>query len=120
MEIAQALLGEGGFDPGTKDLRVDRFGQVVGRSQLDAAHDTVQLINAGDDDDRDLPQRFVGLHDGQRLVAVQHRHHDVEQHDIDRICSQVAKPLEGILSVHGFDRVVTDRRQQPDEEATIE
>ena len=57
LEVVQPLLGQRRLDPGAQDLRVDRLGQVVGGAHPDAADDAVELVDAGDDDDRQVAQR---------------------------------------------------------------
>ena len=54
------------------------------------------------------------------LVAVHLGHDDVEQDDVDRRDRRVAQQLQGGPAVLGFDRLVADGRQQPDQQPAIE
>ena len=56
LQVVQALPRHRGLDPGPQDLRVDGLGQVVGGAHLDAADDALELVDAGDDDDRQVAQ----------------------------------------------------------------
>ena len=119
-EVAEPLLAHRGLDPGSEDLGRDGLGQVVGCAHLDAADDAVELIDPGDDDDRQVPQRVVGLERRQRLVAVHDRHDDVQQDDVDRLRSVVAQHRERLATVRRLDGRVTDVGKQPDEQSPVE
>ena len=75
--------GERRVEPRLEDRGLIGFDEVVGRPELDASDDAVQLLDAGHDDDADVARRLLGLHGGQGLVAIELRHEHVEQHDVD-------------------------------------
>ena len=57
----------------------------------------------------------------QRGEAVEDRHHDVEEDDVDRLpSSSVGEQVKGGPAVLRLDDVVADRPQQPTEQASIE
>jgi hypothetical protein len=85
-------------DAGAQQGRIEGFGQVVLSTQLDAADDAIDLIDSGNHDDGDVPQAVIRLHCRQHLVAVYVRHHDVEQHEIER--SRIEQ-LQGLPAVGG-------------------
>ena len=58
-------------------LAVDRFGQIPGCTQRDAA---APLIDNRDDDDGDVGECRIALHGGETCPPVDVRHHDVEGH----------------------------------------
>ena len=118
--VAEPLLRQGRVHPGSKDLRIDRLGQVVGRAHLDAADHAVELVDARDHDDRQVAQPIGGPQRCERLVAVHDRHHDVEQDEIDRGSLTVGQAVERLAPVLGFDRLVTDRLEQADQQPAIE
>ena len=81
--VVQALLLQAGADPRLQEHRVERLGQVVLGAELDAAHHAVHLVQRRDHEDRDVAQRGIGLEPLEHGIAVQVRHHDVEQHEVD-------------------------------------
>ena len=91
--VVEALLLEAGADAGSQEDRVERLRQVVRRAQLDAADDALQLVHGRDHDHGDGPQPVVGLELLQHLVAVDLRHHDVQQNEVERARSQQLQRL---------------------------
>ena len=61
LEVAQPLRRQRRIEARLQDGRLERLGQVVGRAHLDAADDARDVVHAGDDDDREVAQRRVGL-----------------------------------------------------------
>src|SRR5262249_31867767 len=82
--IVQSLALQAGSYAGAQQRRIERLGQIVLGTQLNAADNAVDLVDSGNHDDRDVPQALVRLHCRQHLVAVHLRHHDVEQDEIER------------------------------------
>ncbi len=81
--VAHPLLFQARADPRPEQRRIERLGQVVFRTQLDAAHHAFHLVERRDHDDRHMAQPRILAHPLEHLVAVQHGHHDVEQHEIE-------------------------------------
>ena len=73
LQVTQPLGCQGGSQPRSQDRRIDRLGQIVERSELDAADDRVELLDGADDDDRQVGKRRVRLHPLERAVAIQIR-----------------------------------------------
>jgi hypothetical protein len=84
LQVAETLLLEAGANPGVQQDRVEGFGQVVLGAQLDATDDAVGVVQGRDHDYRDVSERRVILHALQDLVAVEPRHHDVQEHQVVR------------------------------------
>ena len=120
LRVVQALAGERRRDPGPQDRRVHGLGQVVGRAHLEAADHAVELVDAGDDDDRDMAQGGIGGERGERLVAIHDGHDDVEEDDVDRRRVGVPEPVQGLLAVARLDRLVAQALEQPREQLPIE
>ena len=120
LRVVEALAGERARDPGLEDRRVDGLRQVVGGAHREAADDAVELVDAGDDDDRDVPQGRIRGERGERLVAVHHRHDDVEEDDVDRRRAGVPQPLERDAAVLGLDRLMADAAQQLRQQQAVE
>jgi hypothetical protein len=116
----QPLARQGGRDPRLEDGRIDGLGQVVGGTHLDAAHDAVELVDAGDHDDRQVPQRRVVAERREHRIAVHLGHDDVEEDHVDRGSARVAQPLERLDSVPDLDRLVSDAPQEPRQELAVE
>ena len=95
--IPELLLLQARPDPRAEQHRVERLGQVVRRSPLNAADHAVHLIQAGDDDDRDRPQLRIRLHPLQHRVAVHLRHHHVQQHQVERRLGHALQRLHAVL-----------------------
>ena len=95
---------------GPRGSRPDRPGQVVDRPHLDAAHDPVELVEAGHDDHRDRRERRVRLHRGERVEPVEHRHDDVEQHEVDRPVR--GQPVQRLLPVLRLEDLVAEALQE--------
>src|SRR5439155_6692708 len=59
---------------------------------------------AGSDEHRDMAGGIVGLHGGERVVAIQLGHEDVQQHDIhdSRVPAEYGERLHAVLRLeHG-------------------
>ena len=67
LEIVEPLGAERGADPGPQERRLERPEQVVGRAHLDAPDGAVELVEAADDDDRQVRQSGIGLDRRERL-----------------------------------------------------
>ena len=118
--VAQPLLAERRRDPRPEDRRVDGLGEVVGGAHADAADDAVELVDAGDDDDRQVAQGRVGLERGERLVAVHLGHDDVEQDRRRPAASPGRAAGRAPPAVGGLERLVADPAEQPDEQLAVE
>ena len=81
--LHQPLPFEQRADARAQQHRVERLEQVVLRAHFDRAHHAVDLVQRGDDDHRHRPHALVPPHPFQHLKAVHHRHHDVEQHEVE-------------------------------------
>ena len=106
LEVAKPLCRQGRPDAGVEEGRLERLGQVVERTHLDAAHHARGVLEAGDDDDRQLAQDRVGLDLGQRLEPVLARHQHVEQDEVEGACSQRLHRVDPVD--HRVDVVATD------------
>ena len=76
----------------------------------------LDLVDGGDHDDRDRPQRGVRPQALEHLEAVHLRHHDVEEHEIDRARRE---DLERRASVDGGLDLVAQRLEPPGEEVAV-
>ena len=74
-------------------LGLQRLGEIVGDPELQDAADLRLLLDGGEDHDGHLAQRVVGADRFERLQAVHHRHHQVEQDEIEGLALQ---DLEGL------------------------
>ncbi len=81
--VVQALARLGKLDVGAypckHDVGIERLGDVIHRAEGEAVRLALHRVHRGDEDDRDVARRRVGLEGLQHLVAVHVRHHDVEQ-----------------------------------------
>ena len=107
LQVAQALRGQGGREPGLEDGRVERLRQVVGRAHLDAADDAVQLVDGRDHDDRQVAGGVGGLDPAEGLVAVHLGHLEVQQDDVDARGVLRLQEVHGQPAVLGLDHLVT-------------
>src|SRR5262249_8701781 len=98
LAIAEAFLLQAGSDAGSQQHRVERPRQVVIGTHLDAADDTVHLVQGRDHDHRQMAKFRVGLELLQDLQAVGFRHDDVEQ---DQVEGLGAEQLQGLPAVLG-------------------
>lgn len=64
--------------------RIERLGQIIFGSAFNAPHDALQFVQSRNHDDRDVARLRVFLQTLQHFVAIHMRHHNVEQHDIER------------------------------------
>src|SRR6266545_3734783 len=122
LEVVQTLLRQAAVDSCAQEHGVERLGQVVGRAELDAAHHALDVLERRDHDHRNVAQLLVALDPRQSLVAVQLRHQDVEQDDVEGLGAKrlqrpaavldggdaVALPLEVVRQDHAVDLVVVD------------
>ncbi len=96
---------------------VERLGKVVGGAELDRAGDAFDLVDRGDHDDRDRPERRVLAHPLQHLEAVHLRHHDVEEHEVDLAR---AEDFEGLAAVDGHRDLVAEGAQAPRQQVAVD
>ena len=78
--VAQPLLLERCVEPGSEKDGVDRFGEVVLGTQLEAPDDVVETLERRRDDDGDVAERAILLDLGEHLEPVHLGHLDVEEH----------------------------------------
>jgi hypothetical protein len=89
--IAQSLLFQARADARAQERRVERLGKVILGAELDAAYDAFDLVDRRDHDYRQVPQLGVALEMLEHLITVHLRHHDIEQHQIERSGSAEAR-----------------------------
>ena len=75
---------------------VDRLGEEIVGTGLQAAYAIRRLVERGDHDDRDMGRARIGLQPLADLEAVHFRHHDVEQDHID--LGSIAN-VEGVAAI---------------------
>src|SRR3954453_14891248 len=126
LQVAQAFGGEAAVDSCAQKDRVERLGQVVGRSHLDAAHDAFDVLERRDHDYGNASEPLVVLYARECLISVQLGHEHVEQDDVERCgvkCLQrrcavlggsdtVALSLRLPGEHHAVDRVVVDDEER--------
>ena len=81
--VAQALALQGRIDPGAQQHGVERLGQEVVRPGLDGADRPVHLLHGRHHDDRQRPGGFPRPQVPQHVDAVQARHDEVEQQQVE-------------------------------------
>src|SRR6185437_12100492 len=81
-EVAQRLLFQRGEHTCAQQCRIKRLDDEVGGTELDAAHDRVHLAQRRNDQNRQFVDAAVAPERLQDAEAVQHRHHDIEQHEV--------------------------------------
>ena len=96
--VAQPLLLERGAEPSLEQHRVERLEQIVDRAELDAAHHAVHLVERRDHDHRKIAQTRLILEPVQHPIAVDLRHHHVEQNQVEFL---TAEPRDRFLAVVG-------------------
>src|SRR5215475_11775827 len=101
LAVAQALLLQAGADAGAEEHGIERLGQVVLGPQLDAADHAPHLVEGGDHKHGQFAARGIVLEPPQHLVAVDARHHHVEEDQLDGRCQCSAQHLEGDVAVGG-------------------
>ena len=122
LQIVQPLSCQTAVDPSPQKHGVEGLRQVVLGPQLDAAHDALDVLERGDHDHRDVAQLAVRLHLREHLEAVDLRHDDVEQDDVEGFRTQNLQcptailrgrepmpfSLEATRKQQAVDRVVVD------------
>ncbi len=108
LEVVPALLLQARPDPRLEQHRIEGLGQVVLGAELDAAEHAVELVEGRDHDHRQVAKRGVGLDLPEHAIAVELRHHDVEQDEIDRLLGQHP---QGRRAVESRDRIVAEQLQ---------
>jgi hypothetical protein len=81
--VAQRFLLQACQDPGAQQRRVEWLEDEILRAQLDAADHRLDLVERGDDDDRQIVDAAVLLEPLEHAESVQFRHHDIEKHEIE-------------------------------------
>ncbi len=101
LEIACLLIPkpfflQAGMNARPKECRVEWLWQMVLGAAFYATDDAVHLVHCGNHDDRNLPEPHVRLDSLQRLLAVEDRHHDVQENQVERLFGGA---VEGLLPV---------------------
>ncbi len=94
--VTPTLLRQARIDARFQQHRVERFGQIVRRAQLDAPHHTVEFVERRNHDDGNIAQTRIVLQLLQGRVTVELGHQHVEQHEIECLGVQ---PGQRFLSV---------------------
>ena len=111
--VVQALLRERRADARAEDGRVERLRQVIVGAEEQAAYDRLLLRRRRDHHDGNVLERHVLLHDLEDLVARELGHHDVEQHEVERLLRQAVERLASVLGdEHGVAIAAQAPRQQ--------
>src|SRR5512133_293560 len=97
LEIVQALLGQAAVDPCAEQDGVEWLGQVVRRPHLDAAHYAPDVLERRDHDHGNVTELLVALDLREGVVAVELRHEDVEQDDVERLGSKRLQCPDAVL-----------------------
>ena len=96
--VAQPLLFQAGAEPRLQQHLIERLEQIIDGTELDAAHDAGHLVERRDHDDGQVVQAALILQPAQHLIAVDLRHHHVEQ---DQVETFLVQPADRLLSVLG-------------------
>ena len=106
-----------GAHPCPQQDRIKRFGKVISGAQLNRADHVGQVIVRRNHDHRDALQCRVSLHCLKHTEAVEHRHHDVEQDQVELI---VAHRGQGFLAIAGHRQIgVAVTRQPPGQRIAV-
>ena len=98
------LQGELRLDPGLQQGRVDRLQDIVRGPQVEALRLVGSLTLGGEKNDRYVPCLWISLQLATDLVAIDLRHHDIQQ---DQVRCLGLRNLEGDMAIDGhLDLVV--------------
>ena len=100
LHIPYSFVCQRGIKSRAQQRRVEGLGEIVGRTHLYAAKDTLHFIQRGYHDDRYVSLHGVLLHALEHPEAVQLGHHQVQQHDVERLAAEQVQGLPPILR-HG-------------------
>ena len=92
------------------------LGQVVVGARLDAANDGRSLIEGRDHDHRQSLEAGITFHVGQHLIAVEARHHEVEQ---DQVEIPAGQHVQGLFAAFRHRHLVTVGEQSPAQEVAV-
>ena len=84
-------------------LGVERLEDVIIRPAIEGLDDVVVRVEAGEENDRDVPRRLVALQRLADLAARHQRHPDVEK---DAIRQMVLGLLDRLDSIGGYEHIV--------------
>ena len=95
-----AAAAQNRADAGAQDDRVVRLGEEVLRAHFDRPHHVGLVVERGEDDHRDVLQLDAALHRGEHLEAVDPRHEDVEQDEVEALAVE-ARQGGGAVGLDG-------------------
>jgi hypothetical protein len=101
--VVQALLLQAGAHPRLEQHGLERLAEIVLGAELDAARHAVQLVQRRDHEHRDVAERRIPLDPLEHRIAVEVRHHHVEQHEIH---GRARERLEPGLAARGDEQLV--------------
>ena len=96
--VVQPLPFQAGAEARLQQHLIEGLEQIIDRTELDAAYDAGHLVERRDHDDGQVVQAPLILQPAQHLIAVDLRHHHVEQDDVEAFLVQ---PRDRLLSVLG-------------------
>ena len=70
---------------------LERFGQVIVAAHLEALCLVLDVLERAEEHHRQFARRLAGAQLPAHLIAVETRHHDVEQHEVGRVLLDAAK-----------------------------
>ena len=114
--LVQALALERGGDAGAQDRRVERLADEVLGTGGEALAGHLGMVDAGEDQDRQLRQRWPPAQGEQDLEAVHGGHQEVEQDQIGRLALE---PGEGGGAGFGQRHLVAGEREDVLQEESV-
>ncbi len=97
LPILQPFLGERRLHARAQECRIERFWKVIVGPELEAADHAFHVVDRGDHHHRDVAEILIGFHLLEHFVPVHFRHHDVQQHEIERAGAHNLECLTTVL-----------------------
>ena len=111
-----ALVREVRPDPRQRDRKVDRFRDVVVRTQPEGFDDVGAVGSRGDHDHRNLGRRMRFPNAAQHVETAHAGHFDIEQHEVERFRRDAR---HRVCAAGGHDDVVAFQAEAPREHVAI-
>jgi len=81
--IQQAFFFQASINARAQQHRLERLGEIIRGTHLDALRDARDLVRCGEHDGWKVTQRVVGLCRGENFEAVHLGHLDIEKHEVE-------------------------------------
>ena len=114
--VVEPFLLQACAHPRLQQHGVEGLAEVIVGAELDAPHHAVHLVQRGDHEHGDVAPRGIALDPLEHGIAVQVRHHDVEEDEVD---GRPREHVEARLPPRGGEHLVALTAEAPGQHVAV-